>query len=189
MKMAILKKDVSFAEDVWKSISEEAQDFVSSLLRKTPAKRPTAKEALTHQFIKRNYQCNDLLKADPELRLKIHDGIKKFISYSVFKKVILQMIARRYPAKEILDLTHIFTDIDITRRGTISFGEFKGLFVEFSYKDTELRSMFNLIVSIGNHFFSHLKILNNLFLVYIYRNTGVKPHWEYFVYRVFGLYT
>jgi serine/threonine protein kinase len=185
MKMEILKKDVSFTEDVWKLISEEAQDFVSSLLHKTPAKRPTAKEALTHQFIKRNYQCNDLLKADPELRLKIHDSITQFVSYSVFKKVILQMIASRYPAKEILDLTHIFADIDTTRRGTLSFAEFKGLFVERSYKDTELRSMFNHIVSIANHLVSHLMILNTLFLVFLihmYRNTGIKQYWEYFVY-------
>ena len=167
VKKEILKKDVSFTEDVWKSTSKEAQNFVSSLLHKTPAKRPTANEALTQHFIERHYRRDALLKADPELRLKIHDSIKRFVSYSVFKKVILQMIASRYPAKEILDLTQIFTDIDITRRGTISFAEFKGLFLERSYKDTELRSMFNLIVSIANNLFSHLMILNVLFLIFV----------------------
>ena len=72
------------------------------------------------------------------------------------------MIASRYPAKDILDLTHIFADVDITRRGTISLSEFKGLFLESPYQDTELRSMFNCIVSIGNHLFSLLSILKML---------------------------
>jgi serine/threonine protein kinase len=148
-----LKKDPTFAEDVWKSTSEEAQHFVSSLLQKTPAKRPTAKEALTQQFIEKHHRRDILLKADPELRMKIHDSMVQFISCSLFKKVIFQMIASRYPAKEILDLTHIFTDMDTTRRGTLSFSEFKLLLLEYRYTDTKLRSMFDCIVSIENHVF------------------------------------
>jgi serine/threonine protein kinase len=147
VKNVILKKDVTFAEDVWESISEEAQYFVSSLLHKIPENRPTARKALAQEFIVRHYNQNDPLENNTELKTKIHDSIKQFIRSSLFRKVIFQMIASRYPAEEILDLTHIFTFLDTSRRGTLSFSDFKLLLLSFHYHDSELRSMFDCIVS------------------------------------------
>jgi serine/threonine protein kinase len=122
---------------------------------KNPEKRPTAREALLQPFIEKHHRRNNPLKIHPELRRKIHDSIKQFISYSLFKKIIFQMIASRYPAKEILDLTQIFTEIDTTGEGTVSFSDFKVLFLENQYSDAELRSMFDLIVSVKKHRFRH----------------------------------
>ena len=49
----------SFADPVWNGISDQAKDFITSLLTKDQAKRPSAGEALKHPWIA---QANQLTK-------------------------------------------------------------------------------------------------------------------------------
>jgi serine/threonine protein kinase len=42
----------SFNDPVWKGISEDCKNFISSLLTLDQNKRPTASEALQHNWIK-----------------------------------------------------------------------------------------------------------------------------------------
>ena len=43
---------MDFKRSAWDGISQEARDFVGALLQKDPAKRPTAKQALKHPWLK-----------------------------------------------------------------------------------------------------------------------------------------
>ncbi len=43
---------LNFKRSCWEGISEEARDFVAQLLHKDPARRPSAKQALKHPWLK-----------------------------------------------------------------------------------------------------------------------------------------
>ena len=43
---------LNFKRSCWDGISDEGKDFVAQLLNKDPAKRPTAKEALKHPWLR-----------------------------------------------------------------------------------------------------------------------------------------
>lgn len=51
-RQSILLDKLNFKRSCWDGISEEAKDFVAQLLNKDPAKRPTAKEALKHRWLR-----------------------------------------------------------------------------------------------------------------------------------------
>jgi serine/threonine protein kinase len=144
-----LTKDIKFddTDGVWNSISSDAKTFVSSLLQRIPERRPTAKEALQHNFILKQEWMSPH-KIDLEILSKLHDCIQRFIRSSHFKKIILQMIASRYPSEEILDLTHIFTGFDSSGEGVLYFSDFKAMLSVFHYSELELQSMFGCIVSV-----------------------------------------
>lgn len=58
--MFILRK-VTFSPKRWGNISEDAKEFINSLLSKDPSKRPTAKEALRDKWFsteKKNFSQN-----------------------------------------------------------------------------------------------------------------------------------
>lgn len=49
---SILTSKLSFNRSCWTGISDDAKDFVGSLLNRDPAARPTAKQALQHPWLK-----------------------------------------------------------------------------------------------------------------------------------------
>lgn len=54
-KFSIMKGDYDIKNGIWKNISLEAKDFVSSMLQVDPKKRPSINELLNHKFITKNY--------------------------------------------------------------------------------------------------------------------------------------
>ena len=77
---------------------------------------------------------------------KIHESIQRFFHSTDLRKIILQRIASRYPANEILDLTHLFTNLDTTEEGVLYFSDFTAILADFSYSDAELKDIFGCIV-------------------------------------------
>ncbi len=53
-RRSVLNDDLDFDKPWWNGISEEAKDFCRMLLQRDPAKRPTAKEALKHPWLRGN---------------------------------------------------------------------------------------------------------------------------------------
>lgn len=51
----ILGEQPSFRRSAWQEVSQEAKDFVTVLLNKDPAQRPTAKEALAHCWLQTTF--------------------------------------------------------------------------------------------------------------------------------------
>lgn len=51
-RQSILLDKLNFKRSCWEGISDEAKDFVAQLLNRDPAKRPTAKEALKHPWLR-----------------------------------------------------------------------------------------------------------------------------------------
>jgi serine/threonine protein kinase len=139
-----LNKEITFDNDC--CISNDAKKFVLALLRRIPEQRLTAKEALQHDFIQKYHQLSCLERESFVLLFKIHESIQRFLHSTDLRKIILQRIASRYPANEILDLTHLFTNLDTTGEGALYFSDFITILADFSYSDSELKDIFGCIV-------------------------------------------
>jgi calcium-dependent protein kinase len=55
----------SFSDPIWNNISDMAKDFITQLLIKDQAKRPSAQEALSHPWIQQaNQQTKETVSTD-----------------------------------------------------------------------------------------------------------------------------
>lgn len=83
----ILTEEPSFTRKYWGGISDEAIDFVRTLLHKDPTSRPTAKQALKHPWVRRG-------GAKPtQLSETVVQRIQRFGQSSIFKRTVLDMVA------------------------------------------------------------------------------------------------
>ncbi|WPT18299.1 Calcium-dependent protein kinase 2 [Picochlorum sp. SENEW3] len=87
---SILMDQLNMSGSRWDGISEEAKDFVQMLLNKDPMKRPSAKEALKHSWLKGTIE--ERSKGSP-LSLAVVQRIQRYSQASVFKRTVLEMIA------------------------------------------------------------------------------------------------
>jgi calcium-dependent protein kinase len=149
-RKAIIKKiregKVTFDGKAWKSVSDDAKNFVSSLLKLDPAKRMTARAAAQHPFITRSMRLS-ILSPAPELSRKVKSNLVRYADSTDFKKVALLVIARKMSTEEILDLRGVFAEFDTSNDGTISFDEFKKALSRSHYTEHELEHAFRSIVS------------------------------------------
>jgi len=110
----------------WKRVSNEAKDFVSRLLRKLPAERLSASEALKHTWIRRASTMRQGLSSAEELskHQEIVDSLEAFSMADGLKKLALETIAFSTAPDTLEELRRIFQKIDVDGSGTISFKEF-----------------------------------------------------------------
>lgn len=100
-----------------KNVSAQLKDLISKILVE-PAKRLTAFEVLSHPWL------NNPTSQEP---LKINMGsFKTFCSYSKLKKVAVTLIATQLQEKDIIELGHLFKQIDKNGDGMLSLDELKG---------------------------------------------------------------
>mmetsp|Transcript_18050 Transcript_18050/g.41056 ORF Transcript_18050/g.41056 Transcript_18050/m.41056 type:complete len:332 (+) Transcript_18050:3521-4516(+) len=143
--------DYSFSGRAWKKISNEAKDFVSSLLKKNPSERLKAGEAHKSPWFE---EVGGLHKASHPLRTDsigiLHSGKngakkpkhRRTSSGGHLKRTILMDIARN--SSDLLDLRKAFKDIDLKGDGTLTFEEFEQVFFKGqNFSVQEKRAMFN----------------------------------------------
>jgi len=134
----VLVADYSFDYSVWDGISDEAKDFIRQLLVVEPEKRMTATEAMKHPFIaKASCAKNGYNAVDEELKQRVRDGIVRFAESSEFRKLALNVIAKKSSAQEIFELRRVFDEFDTENTGTITLEEFKNALGRFDYSDGE----------------------------------------------------
>ncbi|KAI8470975.1 MAG: kinase-like domain-containing protein [Monoraphidium minutum] len=93
---SVLCDKVCYNAPWWGGISEEAKEFVASLLDKDPAKRPTAKEALNHPWLRGD---SSERSAGKQIDLSVVARIQRFAQGSRFKRGVFQMIAEELLAR------------------------------------------------------------------------------------------
>ncbi len=94
---SILTDEVDFKRSHWSGISDDAKDFVKMLLNKDPSKRPTAKEALKHPWLRGRIEERS---SGRPLSLAVVQRIQRFSQASLFKRTILEMIAEELLSEE-----------------------------------------------------------------------------------------
>ena len=69
-----------------------------------------------------------------------------------FKKIVMQVIAKKAKTEDILVLRKIFNEFDRNKDGTITFREFKEALSQSNLSDEELQDIFKKLVRLRPYF-------------------------------------
>jgi calcium-dependent protein kinase len=118
---SILTDDLKLSGSAWEDISDEAKDFVRCLLERDHTKRPSAKEALKHPWLKGTIKERT---KGPHLSLQVIERIQRYSHSSIFKRSVLEMIAEDLIAMEEEDANiSNMTDNDVNMMSICPLGE------------------------------------------------------------------
>jgi calcium-dependent protein kinase len=124
-----------FPSPEWDDISAEAKQFVTYMLQKEAKKRPTAAEAMQHEWITKNARCLDQPMTDADScshplqgSLMANTSVRgtsfqKYLAMQKLKKAALVTIAKNLTQQEVGSLEDIFRQVDRTGDGLMSLTE------------------------------------------------------------------
>lgn len=109
--------DVDFPAEDWDRVSNEAIDLIRQLLDRSPERRPTAAQALSHPWFQVTHT------ADLSLYKQIGPRLEIFHHMSKLKKMAAMVIVDKIQTDEVSKMRDIFQAIDTENQGTITFDE------------------------------------------------------------------
>eukprot|EP00970_Alexandrium_tamarense_P005224 scaffold845_cov199-Alexandrium_tamarense.AAC.37 len=114
-----------FPSPDWDGISDNAKDFICSLLRRDPSKRASAAEALKHPWIRENTMSSSMKNSSRSSIVFSANSItfKKYMGMQKLKKAALTYIATHVTNDDVAALRDVFTKIDVNHDGTITLEE------------------------------------------------------------------
>ena len=114
----IMKGDYSFDAEVWNDRTQEGKDFVSSLLQLDPKKRLDAEHALNHPWLSSEVRLSNRV---PDLKAmkNLETRLVRYAESGEFRRVVMNVIAKKATTEDILELREIFNDFDMNKDGTI----------------------------------------------------------------------
>lgn len=107
----------------WKSISPQAKRLVENMLIKNPDNRFSAEQVLNDRWITMHVDTS--AKLDKDLSNKVAARLTAFSTFSLFKKLSLEVIATLLLPKQVAEMRSAFDRIDTEKTGIISLKEFK----------------------------------------------------------------
>ncbi|PRW57858.1 calcium-dependent kinase 29-like [Chlorella sorokiniana] len=116
----ICSAPLDFESSPWDSLSDEARDFVSALLNRNEAQRPTAEQALQHRWLAADEHHPG---ADVPLGSSIVQRLQRFGTYGRLKRAALHAIARFVPPDNITvqELRGLFLELDPLDTGCVPY--------------------------------------------------------------------
>jgi calcium-dependent protein kinase len=111
-------------EDIWELVSDNAKNFVQSMLVKDPKDRPTAREAQKHSWLK-EWASRQSTKADTVLNPNVVRALVNFKEYSHFRKLLNEVLSFTLLPEQIVDLRKEFEVLDTDGSGEISLKALK----------------------------------------------------------------
>lgn len=148
----------------WSSVSQEAQDFVSSCLVNDPNKRPSGNEAQNNPWLRGRRRVGTIgEKGDAKMYDvldKVQATMANFATYSKLKQLALMVVAYKSTTEEIGHLREIFYMFDENGNGEVSFDEFKKHYqAHYDYSEEELEKLFNGIDLDGTGLVHYIEFL------------------------------
>lgn len=114
----VLIGDVHFESPLWKDISEEAKVFIKNLLRVDPADRVTANEAMHDPwFTSKAVSASQSSRCRKDLIEKVQESIVRYADTGEFRKLALNVIAKKSTSEEIFELRKVFDEFDTLNSG------------------------------------------------------------------------
>lgn len=142
----VLRGEYTFEESIWSNISPQAKDFIISMLVVEPSERPTAAEALQHEWIvDHNRERMTSHHSSPDFKSRICESIVHFADMGEFRKLALNVIAKKSSSKEIIALRKVFEEFDTLNTGTITLEEFKDALSSSDYSEEEIMAIFKKV--------------------------------------------
>lgn len=132
----------------WSSVSQEAQDFVSTCLTNDPNQRPSANQAQNNPWLRGRRKLIGSIGENSDQDLyevldKIEATMANFATYTKLKQLALMVVAYKSTTEEIGYLRDIFQHFDTLKNGEITLPEFKELYnTYYDYTDEELEDLF-----------------------------------------------
>ncbi len=121
----ILRGFFSFEpEEVWANISSEAKSFIKALLVIDPAKRPTAKQAQKHAWLK-GWANRSIKEDDNRLNPNVVKALVNFKEFSDMRKLLCEVLSFTLLPEQITDLRREFEKMDTDGSGEISLSALK----------------------------------------------------------------
>ena len=138
--------EYSFNSPRWTDLSTQSWKFVSSLIKKDPASRLTAEQALQHPWLDADFKKQQAMIDNKSMRF-ITKSLERYASYSKLKKLILHVVAHESTCSEIGKLREVFEKFDLLRNSSVSFEEFKEVLMKCGcdYNNEQLLQLFRSI--------------------------------------------
>ena len=141
----IMKAELKFNSYKWKNISNEARDFVKLCLNKNPAQRPSATEAIKHNWFKSVIAKIHNLKNVPKYIL---ENIKNFDIDDKFKQMIIKYMINNINCGEINnEYKNCYYALDFNHNGWIEISELKKIFElsKINISEEQINKIYNII--------------------------------------------
>jgi len=121
---AVRSGQYDYDSEEWEGVSDEAKNFIDSLLQLDPSKRLTAEQSLKHPWL--TGSAPDENRSD-----SIMSRLKKFNGENKLKQAALGLIANQLTGEEIEELRQVFKKIDADGNGVITLDELNAAADEF----------------------------------------------------------
>lgn len=140
----IMRCDFHFDHEAWKTISDEAKEFIKDLIEIDPDGRLSAHQANETEWLQKQESESTLEK---ELIDLIHRTLLYQSEGSLMKKIALLIIAHHSSNEEIRELRNAFRQYDSNNDGIITFDDFKTTLDNFGYREEDCKFLFEKLVS------------------------------------------
>jgi calcium-dependent protein kinase len=142
----ILMGKYDFEAEVWKDISPGAISFIHSLLVVQPENRSSATDAMRHGWLTHaTRQNSDHSSVDDNFRQRVKQGIIRYSNLGDFRKLALNVVAKKSTSAEIFEIRKVFEEFDTNNTGTITLPEFKAALEHFDYSEGDLMEIFRKV--------------------------------------------
>ncbi|CAN7019602.1 unnamed protein product [Brassica oleracea var. botrytis] len=123
----VLEGELDLSSDPWPQVSESAKDLIRKMLERDPKKRLTAKQVLSHPWIRDEGNA-----PDTPLDATVLNRLRKFSETDKLKKIALKVIVERLSEEEIHSLRATFKTIDSEKSGRVTYKELKNVLERFN---------------------------------------------------------
>lgn len=142
----VLRGDYTFDESVWKEISDDAKNFIKCMLVVEPSERPTAAAALQNEWIVKHHEQRERNDRPSESFVKqIRESIIEYADMGEFRKLALNVIAKKSSSSEIIALRKAFEEFDTLNTGTITLEEFSKALSSSDFSEEEIKAIFRKV--------------------------------------------
>lgn len=111
-------------KDVWTNVSKLAREFIKTLLVTDPQKRPTARDAQKHMWLKQ-WANRSMKEGDNVLNPNVVKALVSFKEFSDMRKLLCEVLSFTLLPDQIKDLRKEFEKLDTDGSGEISLAALK----------------------------------------------------------------
>jgi Ca2+-binding EF-hand superfamily protein len=83
---------------------------------------------------------------DDNFRQRVKQGIIRYSNLGDFRKLALNVVAKKSTSAEIFEIRKVFEEFDTNNTGTITLPEFKAALEHFDYSEGDLMEIFRKVV-------------------------------------------